>query len=41
MIEEPLKLFIVEMAYCPGTDEDGTIWEDQKRMFESFGLLTE
>jgi len=41
MIEEPFKLFIVEMAYCPGTDEDGAIWEDQKRMFESFGLLSE
>ena len=41
MIEEPDKLYIVEMAYCPGTDEDGMIWEDQKRMFESFGLLSE
>jgi hypothetical protein len=41
MIEEPLKLFIVEMAYCPGTDENGVIWKDQKLMFESFGLLTE
>ena len=41
MIEEPQKLFIIEMAYCPGTDENGMIWKDQKLMFESFGLLTE
>ncbi|MBL4656815.1 MAG: hypothetical protein JKX73_02360 [Flavobacteriales bacterium] len=41
MIEEPDKLFIIEMAYCPETDADRKIWKDQKLMFESFTLLSE
>ncbi|MBL4755331.1 MAG: hypothetical protein JKY52_17265 [Flavobacteriales bacterium] len=41
MIEESNKLYIIEMTYCPDTDEDLEIWNDQKRMFESFGLLGE
>jgi len=41
MIEEPTMLFIIEMTYCPDTDENMEIWNDQKRMFESFGLLWE
>jgi len=41
MIEEPTKLYVIEMAYCPETDVEGVIWQDQKRMFESFGILTE
>lgn len=41
MIEEPDKMYIIEIAYCPETDKNGAIWADQKLMFESFNLLSD
>jgi len=39
MLEEPDKLYILEMAYSPDTDPKKVIWNDLKLIFESFALV--
>ena len=41
MIEEPDKLYVLEMAYSPDTDPKRVIWNDLKLIFESFTLVNE
>jgi len=41
MLEEPDKIYVLEMAYSPDTDLESVIWNDLKSVFESFTLVSE